>query len=239
MKKYYVYIKTVLFLIVIAVVFGFTSRRSEARNLQEDIEVVFENDENLFLTSKTVNNLLIQKLGKVENQRKSSISLQELENLVRSHPMISSADVSVGVKGDVQVIIRQRKPLARIFNAQEVVYLDSKGKEMPLSDHYSARVPIINNKNGLLLAKEVFPLIQKINEDPFLKKMVVSVKKNKEGVWLSTRVNHQQVLLGDLKDIHKKLKKLKVFYSYMQKDSLATTFNKIDLQYNNQVVCLK
>lgn len=228
-----------LFLLVIAVVFGFTSGRNKVRNLQAEISVVFENDENLLITSKTVDNLLIQNLGDVEKQDKSSIDLQELENLVRSHPMVSSADVSIGVKGGIEVAVRQRKPLARLFNEKEVVYLDSQGNEMPLSKNYSARVPVINNKNGLLAPKEVFPLVQNIDADPFLKKLVVAIKKNKEGIWLSTRVNHQQVLLGDLKDLHKKLKKLKVFYTYMEQDSVSNAFRKIDLQYNNQVVCLK
>ncbi|MDO6802529.1 hypothetical protein Q4595_08725 [Wenyingzhuangia sp. 1_MG-2023] len=238
MKKYFVYIKTVLFLIVIGIVLGFTARKNSLRKV-DGIAVFFSNEDNLFLTSQMVDNLLIQNGESVRNQQKTSINLQELENLVEAHPMVSSAEVSVGVTGELEVEIKQRKPLARMFNAREVVYLDTKGLEMPLSNNYSARVPIINNTNGLIQPKEVFPLIQKIDADDFLKKLVVSVQKNNEGFWLSTRLNHQKVLLGDLNDINKKLKKLKVFYTYMEQDSLSSTFKKIDLQYNNQVVCSK
>lgn len=219
-------------------VLGFTAKRNEARNI-EGPTVLFENDENLFMTSETVNNLLIQKLGVIEKQQKSSLNLQELESWVQSHPMVSSADVSVGVKGKLEVKIKQRKPLARMFNGKEVSYLDSKGVEMPLSDNYSARVPIINNINGLIKPEEVFPLIQKIDADTFLKKIIVSIKKDETGFWLSTRVHKQKVLFGDLEHMNKKLKKLKVFYSYMENDSLSATFKKIDLQYNNQIVCSK
>ncbi|MGY6648997.1 cell division protein FtsQ/DivIB [Wenyingzhuangia sp. IMCC45574] len=238
MKKYFVYIKTGIYLLAIALIFGFATKKNGARKLTS-VVVSFENDDNLFLTSENVNNLLIQNVGNVKNQPKSSINLQELENLIQSHSMVSFADVSMGITGKLNVEIKQRKPLARMFNPQNVIYIDTKGGEMPLSENYSARVPIINNRNGLIKPEEVFPLIKKIDADTFMKKIVVSVKKNDAGFWLSTRINKQQVLLGDLENISGKLKKLKVFYNYMENDSLANTFKKIDLQYNNQIVCSK
>lgn len=238
MKKYFIYIKTVLFLIFIGLVFGFTSKRNAMRKI-EDIDIVFSNEDNLFLTHQMVDNLLIQNESGVRNQAKSLINLQELEDIVQSHPMVETAQVSVGVVGDLKVSVIQRKPLAREYNKQGVFYIDSKGKKMPLSKSYSARVPVVDNKNGLIKIEEVFSLIEKIHQDEFLKKLVVTIKKDKEGYWLQTRFNHQRVLLGELKNTSGKIKKLKVFYNYMENDSLSATFKKIDLQYNNQVVCSK
>lgn len=223
---------------VLGLVFGFTSRRNERRTILKPT-ISFSNEDNLFLTHKMVDNLLIQNGSYVVNQPKTLINLQELENKVELHPMVSSAEVSVGILGDLKVSVKQRKPLARMFNATNVVYLDSKGLEMPLSSNYSARVPVINNKNGFIKPAEVFPLIQKIHADEFLNTLIVSVSKNKGGYVFLTRYHQQKVLFGNLENTNKKLKKLKVFYSYIEKDSLSKTFKKIDLQYNNQVVCSK
>ena len=238
MKKYFVYIKTLLFLILIGFIFGFTSKRNAMRKIK-DVDIVFANEDNLFLTHQTVSDLLVQNKKRVLNQPKSLINLRELEQVVQSHPMVETAQVSVGVVGGLKVSIKQRKPLAREYNQKGVFYIDSKGKKMPLSNTYSARVPIINNKNGLIKSQDIFPLIQKIYKDEFLNKLVVSVRKNKEGYWLQTRFNHQEILLGTLDRTQEKLKKLKVFYNYIKNDSLSATFKKIDLQYNNQVVCSK
>ena len=238
MKKYFVYIKTVLFLLFIGFIFGFTSKRNAMRKIEKP-KIVFANEDNLFLTHQMVDNLLIQNNKPAVNQAKSLINLQELEQRVQSHPMIETAQVSVGIVGDLKVSVIQRKPLAREYSQNGVFYIDSKGLKMPLSKSYSARVPIINNKNGFIKSEEVFPLIQKIHHDEFLTKLVVAIKKDKEGYWLQTRFNHQQVLLGELNNTSDKLKKLKVFYNYMENDSLSATFKKIDLQYNNQVVCSK
>lgn len=238
MKKYFVYIKTVLFLLLILLVVSFTSGRNAARSIT-DVKVFFSNEDNLFLTHEMVNNLLIQNGQHVVNQAKSLIHLRELENIVNNHPMVSFSEVSVGVLGGLEVSVKQRKPIARVFNTKSIVYLDKQGKEMPLSNNYSARVPVIDNTNGNVNIEEIYPLMMKIYQDDFFRKLIVSVKKDNKGIWLKTRVNKQSVLLGDLNNTKNKLKNLKVFYSYMEKDSLSSTFKKIDLQYNNQVVCSK
>ncbi len=238
MKKYFVYIKTGLFLLFVLTMVSFTSRRNSARKIK-DVKITFSNEDNLFLTHKMVDNLLIQNGKHVVNQSKSLIHLLELEKKVQQHPMVSSSEVSVDVLGNVEVNIQQRKPIARMFNAKNVVYLDKQGQEMPLSTNYSARVPVIDNTKGQIEVEKVVPLMQQIYKDDFFRKLIVLVKKDKEGYWLTTRVNQQNVLLGNLEDTQEKLKNLKVFYKYMQNDSISSTFKKIDLQYNNQVVCSK
>ncbi|MEN8765507.1 MAG: cell division protein FtsQ/DivIB [Wenyingzhuangia sp.] len=205
----------------------------------KEVEVVFADTDPLFLTHQMVNNLLIQKGRTVVNQSKSLINLQELEQRVETHPMIQRVEVSLGVVGDFRVSVVQRKPFAREYNKQGVFYIDSEGKKMPMSEVYSARVPILNNQNGYINTDEVFPLVQRIHDDMFLRKLVVTIKKDEQGYWLQTRFNHQQVLFGELINTAQKIKKLKVFYNYMENDSLSATFKKIDLQYNNQVVCSK
>ncbi len=238
MKKYFVYIKTVLFLCIIALVVGFTAKRNANRSVQK-VAISFSNEDNLFLTHKMVDNLLIQNGEHVVNKLKSLINLQELEHKVELHPMVSNAEVSIGISGNIHVGVQQRKPLARMFGAQKVVYLDVEGKEMPLSTNYSARVPVIDNKNGLIEQEEVFPLVQKIHSDLFYKDLIVAIHKNEKGYWLQTRYHQQKVLLGSLEEMNKKFKKMKVFYNYAQNDSLTSTFKTIDLQYNKQVVCSK
>lgn len=238
MKKNITYIKTILLLVVVLVVFGFTSNRNSTRKIDE-INVFFSKDDNLFLTQESVNNLLIQNGKHIKSQLKSLINLQGLELAVQEHPMISKSEVSLDVLGDVQVEVKQRKPLARIFKAASSVYLDAEGKEMPLSKYYSARVVLVDNKKGNIKNDEVFPLIQEINENKFLQKTIVMIHKDTKGFWVQTRLNKQKVLLGTLDRLDQKLKKLQVFYNYAVSDSVVKTFATINLQYKGQVICTK
>ena len=203
------------------------------------VEIKFSEEDNLFLTHQTVNNLLIQNQNYVKSQKKSFLDLNALEKKVNRHPMIYKSDVSVDVYGGLEVNVVQKKPIARVFGKRHSYYLDSHGGTMPLSTKFTARVMMVDNENGLLNRKEIFPLIQSIHQDLYLKKNIVMVKKSKMGYWLETRVNHQKVFLGSLEGLKQKLTHLKAFYNYTQTDVLAQTFKKIDLQYSNQIVCTK
>ena len=223
---------------IVLSILGFTSNRN-AKRIVNEIEISFSNEDNLFLTGESVDNLLVQNNGYVKSQLKSLINLQELEQVVQQHPMISKSEISLDILGNLEVEIEQRKPIARVFDYTGSFYLDTQGEKMPMSNHYSARVLMVDNRNGFIKNEEVFPLVQKIANHPFLTKTIIMVKRDQEGFWLQTRVNKQKVLLGTLDKLNQKLKKLEVFYNYAGKDSLAKTFTRINLQYNNQVVCKK
>jgi len=192
---------------IVLSILGFTSNRN-AKRIVNEIEISFSNEDNLFLTGESVDNLLVQNNGYVKSQLKSLINLQELEQVVQQHPMISKSEISLDILGNLEVEIEQRKPIARVFDYTGSFYLDTQGEKMPMSNHYSARVLMVDNRNGFIKNEEVFPLVQKIANHPFLTKTIIMVKRDQEGFWLQTRVNKQKVLLGTLDKLNQKLKKL-------------------------------
>ena len=72
-----------------------------------------------------------------------------------------------------------------------------------------------------------------------LKKQIVGVRQSpKKEFFLKTRVGNQTILFGSLNQIDTKIKKLKAFYHKAIKDKTLETYKKINLMYNDQVVCL-
>jgi cell division protein FtsQ len=65
--------------------------------------------------------------------------------------------------------VKQKTPIARVFNSNGSFYIDYKGGRMPLSDNFTARVPLvsgeINKKNNEKLAQ-----VCRLIYDDFLKK---------------------------------------------------------------------
>ena len=223
-------------LLVLLVVYGFSKHKNQARKIN-DIQVSFGAYENLFLTHEKVNNLLIQKFGDLVNKPKSLVDLHEIENSITNHPMVSKSEVSVGLSGEMKVRVHQREPVARVCSNFATYYLDTEGQEMPLSKNYSARVVLVDNKNGNIKNDEVFPLIEKIEQTAYLKKSIVCVKKEEEGYKMLSRNNREWIVLGTLENLEDKLFNLKTFYNYSKDKELR--YKKIDLQYHNQVVCSK
>ncbi len=239
MKKYIDIIKGFLLIAFVVFLYGFSSKRNKVKKI-DTIDIKFENGDNLFITYEMVNKLLIQNYNGVINQSKENIFLKELERTLLSNEMIENAEVFLSVNGELGAIIKQKTPIARVNESGQTYYIDSKGDKMPLSLNYSARVPIIEGVYGGEISEEMYLLTKLVYEDEFLKKQIVGITQTpKKEFLLKTRVGNQTIELGSLYQIDTKIKKLKAFYHKAIKDKTLDTYKKINLMYNNQVVCTK
>jgi cell division protein FtsQ len=218
--------------------YAFSSSRNEAKKVSE-IEVNFLGDHNLFITTETVNKLLIQNNQSVTNVPKEILDLNGLENALKSNAMIKTAEVYLAVNGKVRADVIQRKPIARV-STNASYYIDDEGKYMPLSTNYTARVPLVTGqveKNNLT---NIFAIADEIANDEFLKTHIVEIHQNQDQtIALKTRVFDFDIVLGDLKNLDNKINNLKAFYQKAKKDKTLNTYSKVNLQFNNQVVCTK
>ena len=223
---------------LVCFLYAFSSIRNNAKNVSE-IQVNFLGDGNLFITHETVNKLLIQNGEGVTNVPKEILDLNGLENALKSNTMIKAAEVYLAVDGKVRADVIQRKPIARV-STNASYYIDDEGQYMPLSINYSAHVPIVTGyveKNNL---ENVFTIGNKIFRDEFLKTHIVEIHQNQDQTLsLKTRVFDFEIVLGDLTDLDKKISNLKAFYQKAKKDETLNTYSKVNLQFNNQVVCTK
>ena len=239
MKKYSNHIKAFFLVVFVVFLYGFSSHRNKVKKIS-NIDIKFENGDNLFITYQTVNKLLIQNYDDIKSQPKENIFLKELENTLLSNEMIEKAEVFLSVDGELGVVIRQRTPIARVNQGRQTYYIDSKGGKMPLSSDYSARVPIVNGIYDGKISEEMYKLIKFVYEDTFLKKQIVGIVQTpKKEFLLEARVGNQIIELGDLRQLDQKIKKLKVFYHKALKDKTLRKYKKINLRYHNQVVCTK
>ncbi len=238
MKNYIKYIKTLVFIGLLALVFGFTSVRNNHKKITT-IEVKFVNGDNLFITHEMVNKLLIQNYGALKSQSKETIILRSLESVLQSNEMIDDADVFLTVDGKLCALLKQKTPIARVNDEGIAYYIDSKGAKMPLSSNYSARVPIISGVKGKDHSK-VYMLAKRIYNDEFLHQQIIGIDQitNEEFV-LKTRVGGQKIELGNLNNLESKIKKLKAFYQKKLKDNTLDNYQTINLMYDHQVVCTK
>ncbi|WP_346883040.1 hypothetical protein [uncultured Algibacter sp.] len=218
--------------------FAFASTRNASRLITKP-NVAFVGENNLFITNQTVSKLLIQNYGDVKNVAKETLVLSELENALKSNPMIKAAQVYVAVNGALNAEIEQKSPLARV-NTNASYYIDNDGLFMPLSNNYSARVPLVTGyveKNNL---KQVHKLALKIKNDDFLRKHVFEIYQDaNRKLYLKLRKCDFLVQLGNVRFLDKKINNLKAFYKKNLKDKTLNNYSKVNLQFENQVICTK
>ena len=239
MKKFVDIILFFLLIVFMVFLYGFTSGRNKIKKIDK-IDIKFENGDNLFITYEMVNKLLIQNYDGLKSQPKENILLNKLEEVLLSNEMVENAEVFLTVNGELGAVIKQKTPIARVRQNERVYYIDIKGNKMPLSSNYSARVPIVEGISDEKITKEIYTLAKLIHEDGFLKKQIVGIEQTpKKEFILKARVGSQTIELGDLQKIDIKIKKLKAFYHKNMNDKNLNTYKKINLMYDNQVVCTK
>ncbi|TSE09984.1 cell division protein FtsQ/DivIB [Aquimarina algiphila] len=234
-NKILTYLKFGGLLILITVLFAFASKRNERRKIKE-VLIEFIEEQDPYINELTVNKLLIQNQERVTSVGKEILVLNTVEQELDAHEMIEHSDVYLTVNGELRARIKQRTPIARV-NAVTPFYVDVTGNTMPLSDSYSAHVPIIHNVSEREVA-QIFPLLRKIQEDEFLKKHVVGVYLGADGNYeLELRVYRFKLIVGKIENLNNKIKNFKAFYQKALRDKSLESYKKVSLQFSNQVVC--
>ncbi len=232
------YIKMVALLGLVVFLFAFSSSRNAVRKVSVP-NIHFEGDDNLFITHETVSKLLIQNQQGIKNMPKETLDLNQLESALNSNPMIKSAEVYMNINGALLAEIEQKKPIARV-SANASYYIDDQGFYMPLSTNYTARVPLVTGqieKNNL---ETVFTMARKIYNDEFLRKNVIEIHQNSDKtIYLKLRQCNFEVLVGNVSYLDKKINNLKAFYKKTLKEKTLNNYSKVNLQFDNQVVCTK
>jgi cell division protein FtsQ len=237
MKQWKLYIISLLLILFVGFLYAFASIKNNEKTLTE-IEVVFKENQSLFLTSEIVNKLLIQSDINLLKQAKSKINLYDIERGLKKNPMIENAEVFYVPDAKLKVSVVQRLPYARIQNGSKSFYIDRIGKEMPLSSHYTARVPLVTGVTSFKMEQDCFKIIKEIHADDFYKKQVIGIHRKSNGDYLlSTRIGKHKILFGKADNIDKKLKKLKIFYKKEWNSESIKKYKLINLKYDRQVVC--
>ena len=247
-----------LYGVLLIFLLSFVSVKENQTALQK-IEVDIAQDENRFVNTKDIEELILKNdsLGKPL----AHFKLNELEKIIRNHPDIETAEIYKSINGKLNVEVVQRKPIVRIFSAQESYYIDENGKLMPISKRFTARVPVVSLQTeepygtwykytfasqipDSLAQKthldEAFKIARFIRNDDFLKAQIEQLFVNKDLDWvLIPKVGNHTIVLGSAEDLNAKFKKLKLFYKKVMKNVGWEKYRSVNLKYKNQVVCTK
>ena len=232
-------IRLLLMIFVVIFLFSFTSHRNAMRKIAKT-EVVFVGENSLFLKPETVNKLLIEKNQDLKTINKDGLDLNKLEKSVSSHQMIQKADVFVSVDGVLKAVVEQKTPVGRVFDETGSFYIDNEGNKMPLSDNYTARVPLLSGEITAVKKEKLSEVLGMIAEDDFLKKNIIGVQVLPSGGLIMANRNYDyQIDFGRTINIERKFKNYKAFFQKAVSDSTLEKYRRINLKFTKQVVCIK
>lgn len=237
------------------------NEENKQRCTKLNIEVI-DSTKYLFIDKNELKQLIRDSSISIIGNSVSEINTLHIENILKSHSSIKGVKTYCNVKGSINVEITQRIPILRIINySGESYYIDKDGVMMHLSDIYTARVIVVNGhinepfaarrninlkeaeNNNIIRGKalkEVFKLALYINNDKLWRSLFQQIYINSDGEYeLIPIVGTQKIILGKIDNYKTKLHNLRAFYKKGIEKRGWNKYNKINLKYENQIVCTK
>lgn len=204
-----------------------------------------------------------KKFGKLQSKTIGDVDIAEIATLVKRNPYLENSDVLVTVEGDILIRADQCIPLIRYYSSAGYPhYIDKNGRIMPANPAFPYKVLIasgqiesplndgrnifsVSDSNFLLKAKlknlyDIHLLAGIINTDSTLKALIEQVYITSNGnIQLVTKAGSHIVYMGDTTDAAEKLENLKYFYKYGLVKTGWNKYQKVNLEYKNQIVCTK
>ena len=218
--------------------------------LCSDVKVEIKNIEgHVFIDEKEIAGKL-KANGADEGKKLNTINLQALETIIKNEPWIQNAELYFDNKEILQVKILEREPIARIFIAGESsFYIDSSGARLPLSNDYTAHVPVFtsftSNKKNLsnpdsLLLNDIKKIAQYIQQDSFWNAQVSQVVITPQSTFNIIPVLGNQVIkLGNADSLEAKFDRLFAWYKQVWAKAGFEKYETVSAEFSGQIVATK
>lgn len=223
--------------------------RKEDTQLCTGINVVIKGvSNNFFVDKKDILKSIDEYIdGSPVGQSVNLLNLKVLENDLQKNIWVKQAQLYFDNNAMLQVIVIEREPVARVFtNSGTTFYIDSATTMLPLSEKYSARLPVFTGfpsdkavllKQDSLLLKDIYTISMAIQQDTFWMAMIdqidITPQRNFE---LVPKVGNSIIIFGDAVNATEKLQKLLLFYKEVIVKTGWDKYSVINVQYANQIV---
>lgn len=210
-----------------------------------DIEISGVNN-NYFIDRDDVQGVL-KRFGNAGHRPVSGLNLALAEEELEQQVWIRNAEMFFDNNGLLKVSVEEREPVIRIFNiAGESFYTDTSLKVLPLSEKFSAALPVFTDfpgreggflKSDSILLKGMIEVSLAIQRDSFLTGMIEQTVVQPNG-WLEMvpKFGTQKIVFGEADEVAAKFHKLKLFYRKVMRVTGFNRYKEINLRYHEQVV---
>lgn len=202
-----------------------------------------------FLDKKDIAALLIGQ-GGIKGRSIKGFDLRRMENQLKNNVWVKDAELFFDNSHILQVRVEERVPVARLFTVSgNSFYIDSSGERLPLSDKFSARLPVFTSypseKDKLIssdsvLVRDIIHVSDYVVHDEFWMAQIsqVDILPDRTFEMIPVVGNHT-IQFGDGTDCDKKFKRLLLFYQQVLSKTGMDIYQKLNVQYDKQVIGVK
>lgn len=176
-----------------------------------------------------------------------SFDLKQMETEIEKSTWVKNAELFFDNNKVLRVSVQEREPVARVFTKSGYsFYIDATLKMLPLSDKFSARLPVFTNfpTDNIVLSKadsnllgDIKNVSVAIQKDSFRMAMIDQVDiTDQYNFEMIPKIGNQIIVFGNGSDIEEKFSRLQLFYKNILVKTGWGKYSVINVQYKNQVV---
>jgi len=222
-------------------------KRNNERCARIEIEITGVQN-NFFIDKKDVISILEKTNGgRLEKKPLHAIDLASMETELQKSRWIKKAELFFDNNNVLEVKITEREPIARVFTTTGFsFYLDSSLARLPLSDKFSARLPVFTNfptdvivlsREDSNLTRDIRTLSEFIGNDPFWMAQIDQVDILPGRTFdLIPKLGNQFIHFGNAENYHEKFSNLLCLYRQVLSKTGWSRYSSIDVQFKGQVV---
>ena len=191
------------------------------------------------------------------------VDLKGIEDSIEKNIYVQDVDAYISLDAALNIYVLQSKPIARVFNTHgESFFINTSGRLMPIGsvateglvvasgniiEKYEPETKLLNldsvpyeDCNNVSTLNKIFLIAEAISKDSLLNKLITQIYVNSNKSYeLIPIIGSQNILLGDVDELERKLSNLNIFYKEGYKKFYFEKYKTIDIRFTNQVVCIK
>ena len=171
------------------------------------------------------------------------VSLQQIENAVRRHPMVRTAECYATPRRNIYVRLTQRVPLVRVQTGAETYLIDTDRRQMQARASVKDSVLRVTGAVGpQTAARQMGDFAEWLQDNRYWQERIdhVHLRNPRMAVlYLKQPLANGQkpmVLLGTMNDYESKLAKLRVFMENGEMAIQDKQYSELDLRFRGQVI---
>ncbi|MPL77266.1 hypothetical protein SDC9_23119 [bioreactor metagenome] len=209
-----------------------------------------------------INESLKNEFGDFLKKQRKDIDQKKIESFLMQNPYIEQAQVYQTLKGVLNIEIKQREPIVRIYTLRnKEYYIDKLGKVILIDDNQLTDVVVasgnvdvnnsnldknldtidIENKKGFdKTLSNIYYIVQKLASDSILNYQIDQIYVPAKGNYeLIPKIGNYIIRIGENKDLEEELIKLRYLYKEAFSRNGWDNYSFVDLRFRHQVVCTK
>ena len=238
MRKVYVIFRWMSIITVLFILLVFTNNRQDMQKQSLD-RIIIKGVDNSFVDKISVLDYLQHKLVRSDSIFSDIFSKQKIEMVLESHPNIKQAEVFTNQKGNLGIVIEQKKAVVRVKTDAEDYYLDEFGVRMSTSENYTPRLLVATGNISASNRMDLFNFVKLISKSDFWSSQITQIHFEENNILLIPSVGDHKIHLGSFDNIIDKLDNLYHFYKTAIPIKGWQAYTDINLKFKNQIVCTK